>query len=65
MEEAPGDCHRHRDICGPHIPDAIHIFRDELVTSRALRAALDAGPDADYEIAGSLADLLTGQATLL
>jgi hypothetical protein len=54
MEEAPGDCHRHHDICGPHFPDAIQIFRDELFTAGALQAALDAGPDADYEICGKV-----------
>jgi len=43
MEEAPGDCHRHLAICGPHFPEAIHIFRDEQFTARALQVALDAG----------------------
>jgi hypothetical protein len=57
LEEAPGDCHRHHNICGPHFPDAVHIFRDELFTAGALQAALDAGPDADYEICGKVDDL--------
>jgi hypothetical protein len=61
MEEAPGDCHRNRDICAPHVPEAVHIFRDELI----VQAALDAGPDADYEVAGSLRDLLTGSPRLI
>jgi hypothetical protein len=43
MEEAPGDCHRHHAICGPHFPEAIHIFRDEQFTVGALQAALNAG----------------------
>jgi hypothetical protein len=41
MEEAPGDCHRHLAICGPHFPEAIHIFRDGQFTARALRVALE------------------------
>jgi hypothetical protein len=52
MEEAPGDCHRHVTICGPHFPDAIHIFRDELLTAAGLQAAIDT--DSEYEIIGSL-----------
>ena len=59
-EEAPGDCHRHHDICGPHFPDAVHIFRDELFTAGALQEALNAGPDADYEICGDVAHLFNG-----
>jgi hypothetical protein len=43
MEEAPGDCHRHHAICGPHFPEAIHIIRDEQFTAGALQAALNAG----------------------
>jgi uncharacterized protein (DUF488 family) len=43
MEEAPGDCHRHHAICGPHFPEAIHVFRDEQFTAGALQAALNAG----------------------
>jgi hypothetical protein len=51
-EEAPGDCHRHHDICGPHFPGAVHIFCDELFTAGALQEAIDAGPDADHETCG-------------
>jgi len=43
MEEAPGDCHRHHAICGPHFPAAVHIFRDEQFTAKTLQDALDAG----------------------
>jgi hypothetical protein len=37
MEEAPGDCHRHHAICGPHFPAAVHIFRDEQFTAKTLQ----------------------------
>jgi hypothetical protein len=57
MEEAPGDCHRHHAICWPAIPEAIHIYREELITAAALQAALDAGDDAEYEVCGDVADL--------
>jgi uncharacterized protein (DUF488 family) len=57
MEEAPGDCHRHHDICARHFPDAIHIFQDELFTARALQAAIDQG--GDYEISGDVADIIS------
>jgi hypothetical protein len=44
MEEAPGDCHRHHAICGPHFPAAVHIFRDEQFTAKnAARCAVDDG----------------------
>lgn len=39
-EEAPGDCHRHTDICAPHFPHAIHVYRDELILTSALERAL-------------------------
>jgi hypothetical protein len=54
MEEAPGDCHRHHDICRPHFPSAIHIFDDELVTARELQRAID--DDDGYELHGGVAD---------
>lgn len=53
LEEAPGDCHRHHDICWPRLPDAVHIFRGELFTAAALQKAFDAGPDAEYDLLGS------------
>jgi hypothetical protein len=56
LEEAPGDCHRHHDICGPHFPDALHIFEDELFTANDLNSAL-AG-DCDCDSSGLLADIL-------
>lgn len=56
MEEAPGDCHRHFTICGPHFPEAIHIYQDELVTAAELERANQ--EDTDYEIAGSLEEML-------
>jgi hypothetical protein len=44
-EESPGECHRHHAICGPHFPDAIHIFREELLTAASLQAAIDTDSD--------------------
>src|SRR5690606_19705382 len=41
MEEAPGECHRHHGICWPHFPEAVHIFRDELILARDLQESLD------------------------
>lgn len=35
-EEHPIDCHRHRDITGPHYPEAMHIYGDRLFYSREL-----------------------------
>ena len=61
MEEAPGDCHRHFDICGPQFPEAVHIYQDELFTARALQQAED--DDSDYEIIGSLTELLENPET--
>lgn len=58
LEEAPGDCHRHSDICSAHFPDAIHIYQDELFTARALDTALQAGDDVEYDLCGSLDDLI-------
>jgi hypothetical protein len=55
MEEAPGDCHRHHAICGPHFPAAVHIFRDEQFTAKMLQDALDAGDVA--RLYGETADL--------
>lgn len=52
MEEAPGECHRHHLICGPHFPEATHIYQDELLTAESLQSAIDR--DTDYEIIGSL-----------
>lgn len=55
MESAPGECHRHSDICAPHFPDALHIYEREIVTARALQTCLDdANEDADYPIAAFL-----------
>jgi uncharacterized protein (DUF488 family) len=56
MEEAPGECHRHFTICGPHFPAAVHIYQDELITAAELERATQ--EDTDYEISGSLEELL-------
>jgi hypothetical protein len=53
MEEAPGDCHH--AICGPHFPDAVHIFRDQQFTAKALQDALDSADVA--RLYGETADL--------
>jgi hypothetical protein len=55
MEEAPGDCHRHR-ICLDLALDAHHIFRDELI--HAAELARSVALDDAYEVAGSLRALL-------
>lgn len=56
LEESPGECHRHHDICGQHFPDAIHIYQDELLTARSLQNSITR--DVEYDIEGSLSDLL-------
>jgi hypothetical protein len=40
MEEAPGECHRHFDICAPYFPNALHIYRNEIVKCVELGRAL-------------------------
>jgi hypothetical protein len=52
MEEAPGECHRHRDICAPYFPAALHIFKDEMIKCVELERALTL--DEDYPIAARL-----------
>lgn len=51
-EAEPGDCHRHRDICVRHFPDALHIYEDELIRASELQRAVD--DDDEYRVAGSL-----------
>jgi hypothetical protein len=58
LEEAPGECHRHHDICSRHFPDAVHIYRDELVTARSLDLSTARGDEIEYQLAGSLAELI-------
>jgi hypothetical protein len=58
LEEAPGHCHRHHDICAPHFPNAIHIFEDELLLAGDLQQAIDAGETGEYSVIGSLGELL-------
>ena len=61
MEEAPGECHPHHAICGPHFPDAIHLFRDHGMTARELSQAfaddVEDYPIADLEEFGALVEL--------
>ena len=54
MEHSPVDCHRHTTICGPHFPNAIHIFEDELITAKSLSHALRYDTDYDVEAPSSL-----------
>lgn len=54
MEEAPGDCHRHCDICAPYFPKALHIFRDEIVTASDLEKSLQ--QDSDYHVHSRLSE---------
>lgn len=63
QEEAPGDCHRHRDICAPHFPDAVHIYQDQLLYASDLARAEQANLD-EYDIIGDLEDLLSGELKL-
>lgn len=58
LEHAPGDCHRHHDICAPHFPKAIHICDDEMIRAHELARAI--ADDDEYEIEGSLADWMAG-----
>jgi hypothetical protein len=59
MEEAPGECHRHNGICHPHFPEAVHIFRDELILARDLQDSFSMPEEtADYPLWGTLSDLL-------
>ena len=55
MEEAPEHCHRHHTICGLHFPDAVHIYRDQLIVASDLQAAIDADSE-EYETCGALTD---------
>jgi len=41
MEEAPGDCHRHKTICSVHFPEALHIYQGAVVSSYDLQEAID------------------------
>jgi hypothetical protein len=41
MEHSPADCHRHQLICGPHFPDAVHVFEGGLHTAADLTGAMD------------------------
>ena len=52
MEEAPGECHRHRDICAPYFPRAIHVYRDELILASDLEHAVR--ENREYELHGLL-----------
>jgi hypothetical protein len=49
LEHAPGGCHRHHAICGPHFPQALHIYQDMLIPAYSLQEAIEAGIDeCDY-----------------
>ena len=52
MEQAPGDCHRHTDICAPYFPHAVHVFRDELILTSELERAIR--ENREYELHGLL-----------
>jgi hypothetical protein len=59
LEEAPGDCHRHSDICMPYFPDALHIFGKELITAAETERLI--GSEADgYAVHSRLDDILNG-----
>lgn len=53
LEEAPGDCHRHRTIAVPLAKRRIavtHIFRDELIAASELQRAIDDGDEYGCEL---------------
>jgi len=64
VEEHPEECHRHGLICGPHFPEAIHIFRDYTFTAKDLSTAIttEAQELASY---GDLSDLIGSHLTAL
>lgn len=47
MEHAPGECHRHHDICAPHFPNALHIFENHLIEASELSRAISDDDDPD------------------
>ena len=60
--EGRGECHVHGMICGPHFPDAIHIYQDGLIYARDMNTAMKITDNNDprYEpiIFGSLSTRL-------
>ena len=60
LETAPGDCHRHSDICMPYFPQALHIFGNELVTAEETERLIGSGSDA-YAVHSRLSHLLRGK----
>jgi len=45
MCHVPGDCHRHKDICAPHFPKAVHLFEDEAIEAGELERSIREGGD--------------------
>jgi uncharacterized protein (DUF488 family) len=43
LEDSPTDCHRHTAICGPHIPNALHILDGCLFTVAGIEAVMQGG----------------------
>ena len=52
MEEAPGDCHRHRAIALALLPeiDVVHICQDELVDASELQRAIEEDDEYDADL---------------
>lgn len=44
-EDAPGTCHRHKMICAPHFPNALHAFNGVLIAAHDLQEAIEADTD--------------------
>jgi len=64
MEHAPGECHRHHDICAPHFPRALHIVDNNLITARHLaEAMLPSAPDSII-VSGNTDAILAGDYSL-
>jgi hypothetical protein len=51
MEEFPGHCHRHEQICDPFFPNAIHIDRTDWFYAWRLTDAVMMGQE-EYDIDG-------------
>jgi uncharacterized protein (DUF488 family) len=41
LEENPAQCHRHQLICGPHFPEALHVYRGGLYLAGDVTAHMD------------------------
>jgi uncharacterized protein (DUF488 family) len=54
LEEAAWECQRHRQICGPYFPAAMHIVGPDLFFADDVEAGLVAGPPYTFKSFGTL-----------